>query len=51
MEINTMRCTDTHARSFQALRGVIRPGTTLVTDGYEVYNGIAKAGGLTHLGC
>jgi transposase len=29
----------------------IRPGTTLVTDGYEVYNGIAKAGGLTHLGC
>ena len=29
----------------------IRPGTTLITDGYEVYNGIAKAGGLTHLGC
>lgn len=29
----------------------IRAGTALVTDGYEVYNGIAKAGGLTHLGC
>lgn len=29
----------------------IRPGTALVTDGYEVYNGIAKAGRLTHLGC
>jgi len=29
----------------------IRPGTTLMSDGYEVYNGIAKAGGLTHLGC
>lgn len=29
----------------------IRPGATLMSDGYEVYNGIAKAGGLTHLGC
>jgi transposase len=29
----------------------IRPGATLVTDGYEVYNGIARASGLTHLGC
>jgi transposase len=29
----------------------IRPGTTLMSDGYEVYNGIARAGGLTHLGC
>lgn len=28
-----------------------RPGATLMSDGYEVYNGIAKAGGLTHLGC
>ncbi len=29
----------------------IRPGTTLMSDGYEVYNGIAKMHGLTHLGC
>ena len=29
----------------------IRPDAALVTDGYEVYNGIARAGGLTHLGC
>lgn len=29
----------------------IRSGATLVTDGYEVYNGIARASGLTHLGC
>ena len=29
----------------------IRAGATLISDGYEVYNGIAKAGGLTHLGC
>lgn len=29
----------------------IRPGATLMSDGYEVYNGIAKAAGLTHLGC
>ncbi len=29
----------------------IRHGATLVSDGYEVYNGIAKAHGLTHLGC
>lgn len=29
----------------------IRPGATLMSDGYEVYNGIAKAGGLTYLGC
>jgi hypothetical protein len=29
----------------------IRPGTSLMSDGYELYNGIAKAGGLTHLGC
>ncbi|MEZ2298646.1 transposase [Variovorax sp. RCC_210] len=28
----------------------IRHGTTFITDGYEVYNGIAKAGGLMHLG-
>jgi transposase len=29
----------------------IRPGATLISDGYEVYNAIAKASGLTHLGC
>ena len=29
----------------------IRCGATLMSDGYEVYNGIAKASGLTHLGC
>ena len=29
----------------------IRPGTTLMSDGFDVYNGIAKAGRLTHLGC
>ena len=29
----------------------MRRGTTLMSDGYEVYNGIARAHGLTHLGC
>jgi transposase len=29
----------------------IRPGAVLMTDGYEVYNGIAQSHGLTHLGC
>lgn len=29
----------------------MRHGAALVSDGYEVYNGIAKAHGLTHLGC
>ncbi|MBI5920996.1 MAG: IS66 family transposase [Betaproteobacteria bacterium] len=29
----------------------IRPGTVLMSDGYEVYGGIANAHGLTHLGC
>jgi len=29
----------------------VKPGATLMSDGYEVYNGIARAGGLTHLGC
>ena len=29
----------------------IRRGTTFITDGYEVYSGIASAHGLTHLGC
>lgn len=29
----------------------IRPGAVLMTDGYEVYNGIAKTHALMHLGC
>lgn len=29
----------------------IRQGTVLMTDGYEVYNGIAKSHALVHLGC
>jgi transposase len=29
----------------------IRAGTVLMSDGYEVYNGIAQAHGLLHLGC
>jgi transposase len=29
----------------------IRQGTVLMTDGYEVYNGIAGTHGLVHLGC
>jgi transposase len=29
----------------------IRQGVVLMTDGYEVYNGIAKTHGLVHLGC
>lgn len=29
----------------------IKPGTVLMTDGYEVYNGIAQANTLVHLGC
>lgn len=29
----------------------IRPGAVLVSDGYEVYSGIARTHGLTHLGC
>ena len=28
-----------------------RPGAALASDGYEVYNGVAKAHGLIHLGC
>ncbi len=38
----------THAATLYA---GIRPGTVLMTDGYEVYNGIAQTNGLTHLGC
>ena len=29
----------------------IRPGAALMTDGYEVYNGIAQTNALVHLGC
>jgi len=29
----------------------IKTGTVLMTDGYEVYNGIAAVNGLVHLGC
>jgi transposase len=38
----------THAAKLYA---GIRPGAVLMTDGYEVYNGIAQAHGLVHLGC
>ncbi len=34
-----------------ALYAGIRRGAVLMTDGYEVYNGIAAAHGLVHLGC
>jgi transposase len=29
----------------------VKPGAVLMSDGYEVYGGIAQATGLTHLGC
>ena len=35
----------------QKLYAGIRRGATLVTDGYQVYDGIAENHGLTHLGC
>ena len=38
----------THAADLYA---GIRQGAVLMTDGYEVYNGVAKANGLVHLGC
>ncbi len=37
-----------HARDLYA---GIKRGAVLITDGYEVYGGIAEASGLTHLGC
>jgi transposase len=37
-----------HARPLYA---DIRPGTVLMSDGYEVYNGIAREHDLVHLGC
>jgi len=39
------------AEHAEKLYAGIREGATLVSDGYEVYSGIAKANGLTHLGC
>jgi transposase len=38
----------THA---QPLYEGIKPGAALMSDGYEVYNGIATARGVIHLGC
>lgn len=38
----------THAENLYA---GIKPGAALMTDGYEVYGGIAAGNGLTHLGC
>jgi len=38
----------THA---QPLYEGIKPGAVLMSDGYEVYNGITTARGLIHLGC
>jgi len=35
----------------EALFAGIRPGGALMSDGYEVYGGVAEANGLTHLGC
>lgn len=34
-----------------ALYAGIKPGAALMTDGYEVYGGVAEANGLIHLGC
>ncbi|WP_407830875.1 IS66 family transposase [Verminephrobacter eiseniae] len=39
------------AEHAQKLYAGVRRGTVLMSDGYEVYNGIAKGGCLTHLGC
>ncbi len=39
---------EVHAKKLYA---GIRPGATLVSDGYQVYDGIAADHGLTHLGC
>lgn len=38
----------THA---DVLYAGIKPGAVLMSDGYEVYGGIAETNGLTHLGC
>lgn len=38
----------THADTLYA---GVKPGAALMSDGYEVYGGIAAANGLTHLGC
>ncbi|WP_197388922.1 IS66 family transposase, partial [Ralstonia pseudosolanacearum] len=35
----------------KAIYAGIRPGTALITDGYELYNGLANDNQLVHLGC
>ncbi|EEL0142641.1 IS66 family transposase, partial [Salmonella enterica subsp. enterica serovar Montevideo] len=35
----------------QKLYAGVRPGSVLMTDGYELYNGIARGHQLVHLGC
>ena len=35
----------------KAIYAGIRPGTALITDGYELYNGLATENQLVHLGC
>jgi len=39
------------AKQAETLFAGIKPGGVLMSDGYEVYGGIAQAHGLTHLGC
>lgn len=39
------------AKQADALFAGIKPGGVLMSDGYEVYGGIAQVHGLTHLGC
>ncbi|WP_321894046.1 IS66 family transposase [Paraburkholderia tropica] len=39
------------AQHAQRLYAGVKPGTVLMTDGYELYNGIARDHRLVHLGC
>ena len=39
------------SRHAQPLYDGIKPGAVLMSDGYEVYNGLAAAHGVIHLGC
>ncbi len=39
------------AQHAQRLYAGVKPGTVLMTDGYELYNGIARDHQLVHLGC
>jgi transposase len=39
------------AKQAETLFAGIKPGGVLMSDGYEVYGGIAQVHGLTHLGC